>query len=60
MIEIIVKKHDSGQLEPVKELVRCKDCKHFKGGKCWNVMRRYGLNDDFFCADGKPKDGEQE
>ena len=41
-------------------LVRCKDCKHYKGGKCWNVMRRYGLHDDFFCADGKAKDGEQE
>ena len=26
MIEIIVEKHDNGQLVPVKELVRCKDC----------------------------------
>lgn len=45
---------ESGKLVRV---VRCKDCKHFKGGKCWNVMRRYGLHDGFFCADGKAKDG---
>lgn len=39
-------------------VVRCKDCKHYKDGKCWNVMRRYGLHDNFFCADGREKDGD--
>ena len=36
-----------------RELVRCKDCKHYKNGMCWNVMRRVGLKDDWFCADGE-------
>ena len=35
-----------------KEIVRCKDCKHYKGGKCFYTMRRYGLEDDWYCADG--------
>ena len=35
------------------ELVRCKDCKHYKDGRCFFTMRRYGLHDDWFCADGE-------
>ena len=42
----------------VGELVRCKDCKHYKDGKCFYTMRRHGLKDDWFCADGERKDDE--
>lgn len=42
------------------EVVRCKDCKHYHNGLCWNVMRRHGLEDDFFCADGERKGGDGE
>lgn len=34
------------------QIVRCKDCKHYKDGKCFYTMRRHGLKDDWFCADG--------
>ena len=42
------------------QIVRCKDCKHYKDGKCFYTMRRHGLKDDWFCADGEPKDGDTE
>ena len=42
-----------------EEVVRCKDCKHWKdegfdsAGKCelWNIVFEY----DYFCADGERK-----
>ena len=37
------------EAEPV---VRCSDCKHYKDGRCFYTMRRHGLHDDWFCADG--------
>ena len=50
MIEIIVEKHDNGQLVPVKELVRCKDCKF--NDRC--EMRDMMLNhENGYCADGE-------
>lgn len=39
-------------------VVRCKDCKHYKDGRCFFTMRRYGLHDDWFCADGERKEGD--
>ena len=38
------------------ELVRCKDCMHYKDGRCFFTVRRYGLHDDWFCADGERKE----
>lgn len=34
-------------------VVRCKDCKHYKDGRCFFTMRRHGLHDNWFCADGE-------
>ena len=39
--------------EDVVHVVRCKDCKCYKDGRCYLTMRRYGLHDDWFCADGE-------
>ena len=57
--------HDGYQLalselngKKFEKVIRCKDCKHYHNGLCWNVMRRHGLEDDFFCGDGKRKDGD--
>ena len=36
----------------VVPVVRCSDCKHYKDGRCFYTMRRHGLHDDWFCADG--------
>ena len=44
-----------------KELIRCKDCKKRNTWECWQYFfGRMNLPDDYYCADGKPKDGEQE
>ena len=43
--------------EPVAVLVRCKDCKHrYKGWCCAKYHVLEEVKDDFFCADGTPKD----
>lgn len=34
-------------------VVRCKNCKSYKDGRCFFTMRRHGLHDDWFCADGE-------
>ena len=64
MIEIIVKKHDNGQLEPVKELVRCKDCKKSRLYQGEYDCMRTGYGEptvaDWFCGDGVPKESDQE
>jgi hypothetical protein len=41
----------------MRPLVLCKDCKHYKDGICLFTMRRYGLRDDWFCADGERQEG---
>ena len=56
--EIELKAYFLGRKADMVEVVRCKDCKHYHNGLCWNVMRRHGLEDDFFCRDGKRKDGD--
>ena len=65
MIEIIIKKHDNGQLEPVKELIRCKDCEYkekdgISEGFHYCDVNGLQVTDDWFCADGKLKEGEAE
>ena len=40
-----------------QEIVRCKDCKNRKE-EWWNCPCRDWADDDFFCASGKPKEGD--
>lgn len=41
-------------------VVRCKDCKNRNSWECWQYFfGRMNLPDDYYCADGKPKDGEK-
>jgi len=54
--EAFSKGRDTGYAERDEEIVRCKDCKHYKDGRCFFTMRRYGLHDDWFCADGERRD----
>ncbi len=67
MKELIVRMEDNGQLTPVAELVRCKDCKHNSGyGRglysafCMCYLTGTRHKDTWFCADGKAKEGDQE
>ena len=54
--------------EKAKELVRCKDCKHFTQtkfdndgfGHCHDWMGWKETTTDWFCADGERKDGDGE
>ena len=39
--------------EDVVHVVRCKDCKSYKDSRCFFTMRKHGLHDDWFCADGE-------
>ena len=58
LCEAIVK--DAPTVDAV-EVVRCKDCKHRNGYECNHIMlgnTKCGVTDDWFCADGKPKDGD--
>lgn len=45
------------------EVVRCKDCKYWKEGKCWNLKglnKTDGIvNADDFCSYGEREDGEE-
>ena len=50
-------KDKTGYVLDMRPLVLCKDCKHYKDGKCFYTMRRHGLEDDWFCADGEHKEG---
>jgi hypothetical protein len=60
MKEIIVKMGSNGQLFPVRELIRCKDCKKRNTWECWQYFfGRMNLPDDYYCADGEPKEGDQ-
>lgn len=59
--EYIWQESDDGYVSTrIRELVRCKDCKHFKpdtegdGGLCMIIM--HGCRNWGFCADGDRKD----
>ena len=48
-----------------KRLIRCKNCKHkekdgISEGFHYCNVNGLQVTDDWFCADGKEKDGEQE
>ena len=43
------------------KVVRCKDCKHYRNEEpgmvyCSNIVAGW-VKDDWFCADGEPKEG---
>lgn len=59
MKEIIVKMESNGQLFPVRELIRCKDCGKRYANGCRFYMSMIATEDDFFCGDAEPKGGEQ-
>lgn len=50
---------ESGKITLLPVVVRCKDCKHFKGGFCYNPntyddeKTRGNTVPDWFCADGE-------
>ena len=46
----------TGCVLDMRPLVLCKDCKHYKDGRCFFTMRRHGLHDDWYCADGQRRD----
>ena len=62
--------HEDGTIEPVTKVVRCKDCIHrgdknrcilaFVADKQNFPLFFYDIRGEWFCADGKRKDGEQE
>ena len=58
MKEIIVKMESNGQLFPVRELIRCKDCANYNSLMETCINGDY-CNPDFFCGDAEPKGGEQ-
>lgn len=43
------------------EVVRCRDCKHYdpSDGYC-EFIGNYDFDENFYCGNGKRKDGEQE
>ena len=45
-----------------ERLVRCKDCKHYRPGRLIECEQHNACQPkpDFYCADGEPKEGEQE
>ena len=55
---------DCPLVEKPKELVRCKDCKKYEAdkynhgfGDCFGPCDSLpGVEENFFCADGEPKD----
>ena len=58
------KAYDDGVADGKKmakeELVRCKDCKHYDKDMIYcNLFGIQNIDDDWFCADGKPKESEQ-
>lgn len=42
---------------PLKEVVRCKDCKHRNTIFCFKDEQGFGTDDDWFCADGERQEG---
>ena len=60
-----VKDFSQGRPEwcPMKEqkaVVRCKDCKHHGSEDCplFTDAVEFATDDDWFCGDGEPKDGD--
>jgi len=62
-IEIIIEKHDGGLLVPMRELIRCHDCKLGEpsivpGSRNYYCHKHGNVHEpDWFCADGKKKGG---
>lgn len=64
--EYIVKyvSEENGVFTKSDPLIRCKDCKHMKSLLCADGSsvigcERWGMRgDDWYCADGEPKDGD--
>ena len=57
----IVKRIKDIPTADVVKVVRCRDCKHYNAGfEC--LVEGYGIERpaDWFCADGKRKDGGQD
>lgn len=60
-MERIYEETNSGKIIPKGELVRCKDCKHYKDGFCYNPntyddeKTRGNTVPDWFCADGEKR-----
>ena len=62
--------HEDGTIEHVTKVIRCKDCIHrgdknrcilaFVADKQNFPLFFYDIRSEWFCADGKRKDGEQE
>lgn len=49
--------------DKIQQLVRCKDCEsRHENGCCYNKNVHFGMfrSPNWFCADGKRRDGEQE
>lgn len=52
-----LQKDGSYNIERYRELVRCKDCKHYhKGFNCDLLQKPIMKGDDWFCADGRKRD----
>ena len=48
------------RLKGKQPIVRCKDCKKRYGYGCKFFLAMLGTEDDFYCKDGEPKDGDGE
>lgn len=60
MREIIFKITAEGELIPMAEVIRCKDCKHryvVNGTYCCDRGNFLGLDDEF-CSDGEMREKE--
>lgn len=49
----------AGMIEGMTEVVRCKDCEYGDVMKYCPVVGKW-VYDDFYCAEGERKDGEQD
>ena len=61
MAEYIVKESGyPGRLETkiVDELIRCKDCRHWREQELCGIWDQYISNGDFYCGCAKRKEGE--
>ena len=47
--------------EEKEKIIHCEDCKHYRPGTLFECSKHMAciLNPKFNCADGEPKDGEQ-
>ena len=64
MAEFIVDEDFHPDVRGYRELVRCKDCKNYRDGFCYNPntyddeKTRGNTAPDWFCADGERKEQE--